>query len=71
MQNGVSFPSQIEIWRPQEEYDITLTMVKLELNHPLADDKFVLVQPPGREVVHLDKAATGSCTEPPAERPKR
>ena len=40
--DGVNFPSQIEIWRPQEEYDITLTMVKLELNEPLPDDKFAL-----------------------------
>jgi outer membrane lipoprotein-sorting protein len=51
--NGVNFPSQIEIWRPQEEYDITLTMVKLEINQPLPDDKFALDQPPGAEVVHL------------------
>ena len=33
--NGLNFPSQIEIWRPQEEYDITLTIVKLQLNEPL------------------------------------
>ena len=26
--DGVNFPSQIEIWRPQEEYDIPLTIVK-------------------------------------------
>ena len=38
--DGLNFPSQIEIWRPQEEYDITLTIVKLQLNEPLADDKF-------------------------------
>ena len=43
----MNFPSQIEIKRPQEEYDITLTMVKLELNEPLTDDKFILEQPPG------------------------
>ena len=52
---GEMFFSQIEIWRPQEEYDITMTMVKLELNQPLPDDKFVLEQPPGAEVVHLDQ----------------
>ena len=52
---GVKFPSQIEIWRPQEEYDITLTIVKLQLNEPLADDKFVLQQPEGAQVVHLDQ----------------
>jgi outer membrane lipoprotein-sorting protein len=58
--NGVSFPSKIEIKRPQEEYDITLTIVKLELNQPLPDDKFALEQPPGAEVVHLDQSKTGA-----------
>ena len=53
--NGLNFPSQIEIWRPQEEYDITLTIVKLQLNEPLPDDKFVLEQPDGAQVVHLDQ----------------
>jgi outer membrane lipoprotein-sorting protein len=52
---GLSFPAQIEIWRPGEEYDITLTIVKLQLNEPLPDDKFVLQQPPGAEVVRLDQ----------------
>jgi outer membrane lipoprotein-sorting protein len=51
--NGINFPSQIEIWRPQEEYDITLTIVRLELNQPLTDDKFALAQPPGADVVRL------------------
>jgi hypothetical protein len=53
--NGVSFPSRIEIYRPQEEYDITLNMVKLEINVPLKDDQFVLNQPPGAIVVRLDQ----------------
>jgi outer membrane lipoprotein-sorting protein len=52
---GVNFPSQIEIWRPQEEYDITLTIVKIQMNEPLADDKFALEQPAGSQVVHLDQ----------------
>jgi outer membrane lipoprotein-sorting protein len=60
-QGGVSFPWQIEISRPKEEYDITLTLVKLELNRPLGDDKFVLEQPPGAEVIHLDKTGAGSA----------
>lgn len=53
--DGTNFPSQIEIWRPQEEYDITITIVKLQLNEPLPDDKFALEQPPGAQVVHLDQ----------------
>ena len=53
--NGLSFPSRIEIYRPQEEYDITLNMLKLDINTPLRDDQFVLEQPPGAVVVHLDQ----------------
>jgi outer membrane lipoprotein-sorting protein len=53
--DGLNFPTQIEIWRPQEEYDITLTIVKLQLNEPLLDDKFALDQPAGAQIVHLDQ----------------
>jgi hypothetical protein len=52
---GVNFPSQIEIRRPQEEYDIVLHIVKLELNGTLTDDQFELEQPPGAQVIHLDQ----------------
>ena len=52
--DGSSFPSRIEIYRPQEEYDITLNILKLEINTPLRDDQFVLEQPAGAQVVHLD-----------------
>jgi outer membrane lipoprotein-sorting protein len=61
--HGIEFPWQIEIARPQEEYDITLNIVKLDLNQPLPDDKFILEQPAGAEVVHLDKPEAQS---PPA-----
>ena len=66
--NGVNFPWQIEISRPQEEYDITLKIVKLDLNLPLPNDKFVLEQPPGVEVVHLDKqqASSGASSQTPS-----
>jgi outer membrane lipoprotein-sorting protein len=56
--SGVNFPSIIEIWRPQEEYDITLSIVKLQLNEPLPNDKFTLEQPPGAQVVRLDQPQT-------------
>jgi hypothetical protein len=64
--DGVSFPSRIEIFRPQEEYDITLNMLKLEMNKPLRDDQFALEQPPGAEVVHLDQPQPeSSAVKPP------
>jgi outer membrane lipoprotein-sorting protein len=51
--NGVLFPARIEIRRPEEEYDITLNIVKMDMNLPLTDDKFVLEQPPGAQVIRL------------------
>ena len=59
--DGVSFPSRIEIARPQEEYDIKLNMLKLEMNKPLRDDQFALEQPPGAEVVHLDQPPSSAA----------
>jgi outer membrane lipoprotein-sorting protein len=63
--DGISFASRIEIYRPQEEYDIKLNMLKLEINKPLRDDQFALEQPPGADVVHLDKPQSSAVTPPP------
>jgi len=68
--DSVSFPSRIEIFRPQEEYDITLNMLKLEMNKSLKDDQFTLEQPPGAEVVHLGQPQA-SAAAPPGTRNKR
>lgn len=64
-EHGVSYPWQIEIARPQEEYDITLSVVKLDINQPLPDERFVLQQPPGIPVVHLDQPQARAA-QPPA-----
>jgi outer membrane lipoprotein-sorting protein len=67
--NGTHFPSQITITRPQEEYSITLSMVKLTVNQPLTSDQFELPEPPGAQVVSLDtpqeqRAADGNPSAP-------
>jgi outer membrane lipoprotein-sorting protein len=54
--DGISFPTQIEVERPQEAYDITLNIVKLELNKPLTDEQFELAQPAGAQVVRLGES---------------
>ena len=59
--NGVSFASRIEISRPQEEYDITLNMLKLDLNVSLADEQFELQQPAGAEIIHLDRPPSSAA----------
>lgn len=60
--DGVSFPSRIEIFRPQEEYDITLNLLKVEINQRLTDEQFVLEQPAGADVVHLDHSQSSLVT---------
>ena len=54
-QDAQLFPSKIRILRPQDEYDITLHVLKLQLNGPLPDDKFDLQQPDGAQVVQVGK----------------
>jgi outer membrane lipoprotein-sorting protein len=51
--SGTQFPSLIEIERPQEEYSITLKMVKLTLNQPLKAEQFQLETPPGATITEL------------------
>ena len=63
--DGVSFPTYIDIKRPQEEYDIQLIMVKLTINQPLTEEQFALQQPPGSQLVDLDnrnKNASGKTS---------
>ena len=66
--DGVSFPSYIDIKRPQEEYNIRLTIVKLSLNQPINEDQFALEQPPGSLLVNLDdrnkNASSNGSTTP-------
>jgi outer membrane lipoprotein-sorting protein len=59
--SGVTFPSTIEIERPREDYDITLNMVKMEINRSLTDDQFLLEQPPGADVVRLDQPSPSTA----------
>jgi outer membrane lipoprotein-sorting protein len=51
--DGVQFPSLIEIERPQEEYSISLKMVKLALNVTLKPEQFQMEIPPGATVTEL------------------
>jgi len=62
--DGVSFPSRIQISRPQEEYDITLNMLKVDINQTLTDDQFLLEQPPGADVEHLGRPQSSLVVTP-------
>ncbi|HEY1270533.1 MAG TPA: outer membrane lipoprotein-sorting protein [Terriglobales bacterium] len=61
--DGINFPTQIEIERPQEEYSILLKIVKLQLNQPLTEDQFALQQPAGATVKNLDQPRASQGTD--------
>jgi outer membrane lipoprotein-sorting protein len=62
--DGVPFPKQIDIERPQDEYAIVLTIVKMDINRGVSSDKFVLQQPEGSQLQVLGQKPAG--TPPPA-----
>ena len=55
--SGISYPRQIVLDRPQDHYGMILTISKIEFNQPLDDDKFLLEQPPGTELIDLEKTS--------------
>jgi outer membrane lipoprotein-sorting protein len=48
------YPSRIVIKRPQEEYQIVMTVEKVTENIPLTDDQFVVRVPEGNKVQQLE-----------------
>ena len=60
--NSNQFPTDIDIWRPKEEYSIGISVVKLVVNDPISDDQFALTQPPGSQLVRLDANNTANST---------
>lgn len=53
---GFSFPSEIDIKRPQDHYEVVLNVLSLKINSAdVTPEKFVLNQPPGTELQELSK----------------
>src|SRR5579863_3308454 len=69
--NGVPFPKVIDINRPKDEYGVVITVVKMDLNKPIADDKFVLTQPDGTtlQVLGTKPGQSKETGEPQAHTP--
>jgi hypothetical protein len=52
--NGIPFPSEIDIQRPQDNYEVELSLSSLDVNTAqVTSEKFVLAQPPGTELDQL------------------
>ena len=48
------YPSQIQLLRPRDGYEVTLTVIDMKINPAdITPEKFVLPQPPGAQVTHL------------------
>jgi outer membrane lipoprotein-sorting protein len=69
--DGVAYPTRIEIHRPQEEYDITLNILKLDMNKPLKDEQFTLEQPAGATVVNLEKPQSSEVRISPVDESRK
>ena len=69
---NVPFPKTIDINRPKDEYGVVLTVVKMDINTPLTDERFELQQPEGteRQVLGAPKTETAppSAPAPPAKK---
>jgi outer membrane lipoprotein-sorting protein len=48
--NGVMFPAHIDINRPKDGYGVVMDVVDMQMNVPLANDKFDLTQPEGTQL---------------------
>ncbi len=67
---GIPFPREIRISRPQQDYQLKITITKLALNVDIPPDRFVLAQPPGTELTEIGQdTANGAWTNMPKNAP--
>jgi len=64
MFDDVPFPKHIEIDRPRDEYAVVVDVQKMDINHGVTDDKFVLMQPEGTKL-----QLVGQASAPPPASP--
>jgi hypothetical protein len=69
--DNISFPKTIDIERPKDEYGVIMTMVKLDINKPVTDDKFQLAPPEGVEIKVLGAEPDVQPKTTPAPPPPR
>jgi hypothetical protein len=56
---GVHFPTHIEVSRPADDYEVTLTIETAKFNDPIPPEKFELQKPEGVDLVDLSAAKQG------------
>jgi hypothetical protein len=66
---AVSYPREIDIARPGEDYQLAIHINKLTLNEPIPGDRFTLKQPPGSDLVRISEDGSQK-TEPANKEPQ-
>ena len=61
---GASYPRQIQVERPHDDYRLGLKLTALKLNEPLPAGSFELKQPAGSELVRVGEKPEGGTTQP-------
>ena len=53
---GIHYPTHIELSRPEDDYEVTITIEKATFNEPIPPEKFDLKKPEGAELIDLSAA---------------
>ncbi len=56
---ATSYPWQIDVTRPSDDYQLQITIKKLTVNEPIATNRFSLPQPPGTDLINLGENPGG------------
>lgn len=51
---GIHYPTHIELERPEDDYEVTITIEKATFNAAISPEKFELNKPEGAELIDLD-----------------
>jgi outer membrane lipoprotein-sorting protein len=54
------YPRDVHIWRPQDDYKLEISILKLTVNEEISADRFELAQPAGSELVRVGEEAAGT-----------
>ena len=57
--NAIHYPTHIKLNRPQDDYEVTLTIEKATFNQPIATEKFDLKKPDKAELIDLSVTQQG------------
>jgi hypothetical protein len=56
---GIHYPTHVELSRPQDDYEVTITIEKATFNASIPPEKFDLKKPEGAQLIDLSSAKQG------------